>query len=115
MSSSKHTWKAVNIDGSIIKDADSFHREFRFKFGFPDYYGMNLDALYDCMLDLSEPGVSRHFKLGTNEEIIVRINDSSSFIKSNVSIFLEFLNIIIDVNKHWENSGSHSRILIELV
>ena len=80
MLTSTHTWKTVYIEGSQIKDEESFHREFSFKFGFPDYYGMNFNALYDCFSSLDEPGVSKHWKLGKNEEIVIQIRDAISFI-----------------------------------
>ena len=115
MSSSTHTWKVVEIDGSILKDTNSFHKEIKFKFGFPEYYGMNLDALEECILDLNEPGISRNFRLTKNEELVVRINDASIFMNLNAALFEEFLKIIIDANKHWKESGSYSRILIELI
>lgn len=31
------------------------HRYIACKLGFPEYYGCNLDALYDCLTDLAEP------------------------------------------------------------
>ncbi len=32
-----------------------FHEYIAGKMGFPDYYGHNLDALYDCLTDICEP------------------------------------------------------------
>ena len=33
----------------------ALHAYLKEKFGFPEYYGNNLDALYDCLTDISEP------------------------------------------------------------
>ncbi|MCZ8520926.1 MULTISPECIES: barstar family protein [Paenibacillus] len=39
------------LDGKELKTMDSFHQEFKTRLLFPDYYGHNLDALYDCLMD----------------------------------------------------------------
>ena len=39
------------IDLSDIVDESSFHDHVMKTFGFPDYYGRNLDALWDCLTD----------------------------------------------------------------
>ena len=45
----------AKIDCENIKDWESFHDEFNSVFGFPDFYGRNMDAWIDCMSSLSEP------------------------------------------------------------
>lgn len=41
----------VTIDCSKIDTADKFHEALAQALDFPDYYGKNLDALYDCLTD----------------------------------------------------------------
>ena len=45
----------VRIDGREITSWNSFHDVFAEAFGFPDFYGRNLDAWIDCMTSLDEP------------------------------------------------------------
>ncbi|MGA2278545.1 MAG: barstar family protein [Terracidiphilus sp.] len=45
----------VSIDCSRIRDWDSFHDEFAAAFGFPDFYGRNMNAWIDCMTSLDQP------------------------------------------------------------
>ena len=45
----------VSIDCAKIRDWDSFHDEFASVFGFPDFYGRNMNAWIDCMESLDEP------------------------------------------------------------
>ncbi len=45
----------VVVDGRMLKDWDSFHQEFARVFGFPEFYGNNMDAWIDCMSWLSDP------------------------------------------------------------
>lgn len=45
----------VIIDGKNIKDKLSLHAYLKEQCNFPDYYGNNLDALYDVLTDRTEP------------------------------------------------------------
>ena len=53
-----YAWKDVP-DGPITlgfsqcKNADDIHQEIKIKFGFPDWYGENWDALWDCLRDIA--------------------------------------------------------------
>ena len=46
----------VKIDTARISDWDSFHAVFANVFGFPSFYGRNMNAWIDCMTSLDEPG-----------------------------------------------------------
>ena len=43
------------IDCSEIHDAKAFHNALSQTLNFPDWYGHNLDALYDCLTELETP------------------------------------------------------------
>lgn len=43
----------VTLDCTLFSDKSSAHHYLKQSLGFPDYYGGNLDALYDCLLELS--------------------------------------------------------------
>ena len=45
----------VSVDCGKICDWDSFHDEFASAFGFPDFYGRNMNAWIDCMTSLDSP------------------------------------------------------------
>ena len=47
--------KKIHIDTDRIRDWDSFHDLFQELFGFPDFYGRNMDAWIDCMTSLDTP------------------------------------------------------------
>ena len=42
------------LDGREIKDKEMLHNKLAVSLGFPDWYGKNLDAFYDCLTDLQE-------------------------------------------------------------
>ena len=45
----------VRVDTRRIRDWDTFHDVFAELFGFPDFYGRNMDAWIDCMGYLAAP------------------------------------------------------------
>lgn len=45
----------VSLDCEKISDWPSFHKEFAEVFGFPDFYGNNMNAWIDCMTYLDDP------------------------------------------------------------
>jgi len=45
----------VRIDTHRIRDWESFHDVFAAAFGFPDFYGRNMNAWIDCMSHLGGP------------------------------------------------------------
>ncbi len=47
--------KNVQIDGSKVSGWDSFHDLFAEVFGFPGFYGRNMNAWNDCMTYLDAP------------------------------------------------------------
>src|SRR5438876_10180405 len=47
--------RTVRIDGIRITDWPTFHTAFAEAFGFPDFYGRNMDAWIDCLTCLDDP------------------------------------------------------------
>ena len=45
----------VVIDGNKMKDKQTLHAYLKEQCKFPEYYGNNLDALYDVLTDRAEP------------------------------------------------------------
>lgn len=45
----------VEIDFSKIEDLNSMHELLKQKFGFPNFYGKNVNALIDCWSSLRHP------------------------------------------------------------
>ena len=43
------------INCATVTDRKDFHRILAQTLAFPDWYGHNLDALYDCLTDISQP------------------------------------------------------------
>jgi hypothetical protein len=54
------TSKVIRVPTDGIVDWASFHEVFKTTFGFPDFYGRNMDAWIDCMtsIDRANDGMS---------------------------------------------------------
>ena len=46
--------KQITLDGNLLADAAKVHDYLKEMLEFPEYYGKNLDALYDCLTDLED-------------------------------------------------------------
>ena len=48
-------YKIVEVDLREVIDWDTFHDTFAREFGFPSFYGRNMNAWIDCMTSLDDP------------------------------------------------------------
>ena len=62
-----------------ISDWQSFHDESRRAFGFPEWYGMNMNAWIDCLTYLDEGDGLSCFHLGEKEILEIEVSYSASF------------------------------------
>lgn len=63
---------------------------------FPEYFGKNWDALYDCMIDLS----------WINEDIIIIIHNDIP-LENNTFEKNKYIQLLIDVLSFWDNKNNH--------
>ena len=47
--------KSVILDAKKMLKKEKMHEYFAKKFDLPEYYGRNLDALFDCLCEINEP------------------------------------------------------------
>jgi len=72
--------RVVSIPVREITDWASFHDVFRRVFGFPDFYGCNMNAWIDCMTDLDDPGTGMvQISVGHGELVAIRVDDAADF------------------------------------
>lgn len=72
--------KQILIDGRYVDSVVDIHTLFSKTLGFPEAYGRNMDALYDCLTDVSEDVTIRvehrpelFESIGRYERILVRV------------------------------------------
>lgn len=70
----------IVMDGNRLIGVDDFHSEFAAVFGFPAFYGRNMDAWIDCMSYLDEPdaGMSK-LNVAAGQVLTIRIDNHKLF------------------------------------
>jgi RNAse (barnase) inhibitor barstar len=98
------------IDGSKIKDLESFHDEFQSSMGFFEGYGRNTNAWIDCMTDMYTNGEYKSltkFNLNDEDRFILKIINSEEWKKSDPETFNAFIDYCI-----WSND-ERTHFLVE--
>ena len=72
--------KLVKLDTRPIVDWETFHSVFKEVFGFPDFYGRNMNAWIDCMTHLDDPsaGMSR-IHVSSGDVLVLGLDDVDAF------------------------------------
>lgn len=99
----------ARIECTNIRDWDSFHKEFNMVFGFPDFYGENLNAWIDCMSSLDSPEhgmTSIHCAKG--KVLTLWLKDVEHLMDKHSEIYQELLEIVAFVNYRRIEIGKQS-------
>ncbi len=86
------TENPIMLDFSKCKYLGEIHKVFKIKFGLPEYYGENPDALWDCLRYLFY-----------NEKKTVEIYNFNSLEKTLKAATAELLEVLDDVAKETPN------------
>lgn len=103
----------VELDGKHLVDEDAFHTEFARVFGFPDYYGRNMNAWIDCMSYLDEPksGISS-VTVEPGSTLRLKIHDHAYFKEKAPLLWSAFLDCTEFVNKRFCDAGTGTKIAL---
>ena len=89
----------IKIDAGEIKDWETFHDCFSKAFGFPEFYGRNMNAWIDCMsyLNCPEDGMTTvHVEPG--KTLILELEKMNSLEQANREIYDAILESAAFVN-----------------
>ena len=90
----------LTIDASQITDWDSFHDAFSQAFGFPEFYGRNLNAFVDCLTDLDDPDAGMtavHTRQG--HVFVITLSNADAFKKRAPEIYNALVESLESVNQ----------------
>lgn len=66
----------VILDAKYLGEKNSAHEYLKKVFGFPEYYGKNLDALYDCLSEMSNLHIH-----------IIHVEEAGDYYEKVLSVF----------------------------
>jgi hypothetical protein len=95
----------VKLDGERIKDWASFHAECRREFGFPEFYGCNMDAWVDCLSYLRDDEGMTKFRLQADEILQIEISKADVLKLSMPEILDELAFCVAAINDRYEDYG----------
>ncbi len=102
----------VRINTEQIKDWASFHLVCKEAFGFPEFYGANMNAWIDCLSYLdSDDGMTR-FNLSKDERLFIEIMDIENFNSRLPEIFDALVEWTAFVNNRYLESNEIPKIAL---
>jgi hypothetical protein len=105
----------VRLPTERITNWQSFHEVCREVFGFPDFYGMNMDAWIDCMSDLDEDAGMTRFNLAEGEMLHIEVSATESFNRRLPEIFDALVECSAFVNQRYVEDGKAPVISLVLL
>ncbi len=95
----------ARLNTKSISDWQSFHEACREAFGFPDFYGMNMNAWIDCLTYLDEGDGMSRFHLAEGETLHIEVTDTKSFNSRLPEIFDALVECSAFVNHRYIEAG----------
>ncbi|MFM7430322.1 MAG: barstar family protein [Flammeovirgaceae bacterium] len=92
----------IKVNGNKIQSWDAFHNFFARTFGFPNFYGKNMNAWIDCMSDLDHPefGMTTKVSLSKGESLVLSIVNAEDLKNRNRDIFDALIECSAHINRN---------------
>jgi RNAse (barnase) inhibitor barstar len=84
----------VRVDAKRITDWASFHIVFAEAFGFPDFYGRNMDAWIDCMSSIGKDDGMTAVHGSQSDPVVLVIESADSFPAEQFQVLIECAGIV---------------------
>ena len=91
----------VRLETESITDWQSFHETCREVFGFPNFYGMNMNAWIDCLSYLDEDSGMTRFNLAGGEKLHIEVSATETFRRRLPEIFDALVECSAFVNQRY--------------
>lgn len=104
----------VQLKGNAITNWKAFHHECRIAFGFPAFYGDNLNAWVDCLSGLRDDDGMSRFKLAPDEVLTIEILHSAILRSEAPDILEAMMECIDDINDRYVEQGEKPALMLQL-
>ena len=96
-------WRFVLLDGSDVEDREAFLEACDEAFALPEWFGMNWDALEECLGDLD---------LESAEGVVVAWTSWGTFAESAPEDFAVALDVLASAARGWAGDGVPGGVLL---
>ena len=96
--------RVVPVRLVAVRDKNAFLNALAKALQFPEYFGHNWDAFYDCLLDLEH---------GQNGTLLV-LRDASGFARAEQDEFAAAVDTLADAADYWKGEGTALLVVFEL-
>ena len=105
----------ARLNGELITDWDSFHTECEKVFGFPDFYGRNMNAWVDCLSYLRDDDGMSKFVLKENEMLTIEVQYSDKLRAAAPDIVEELQFCVAMINERCEDYEETATLKLALL
>jgi len=103
----------VSVDCERIRDWKSFHDEFSTVFGFPKFYGRNMNAWIDCLTSLDSPGDGmRHVDAEQGHVLTLQLENVVPFREQHPDLYAAIIECAAFVNWRRIETGQSAVLAI---
>jgi RNAse (barnase) inhibitor barstar len=102
----------VRLNTEQITDWASFHQVCKEAFGFPDFYGANMNAWIDCLSYLTEDGGMTKFILSDDEKLYIELTNTEDFNSRVPEIFDALVEYSSFVNNRYLEENQTAKIAL---
>jgi RNAse (barnase) inhibitor barstar len=97
----------IRLNATKFLTWNTFHSYFQRKFGFPDFYGRNINAWIDCMSDLDKPeyGMVKNISIRKGQCVVLRINNIDDLKSQAHDIYMAIIECSAFINRERIISG----------
>ncbi|MDG3007547.1 barstar family protein [Paludisphaera mucosa] len=101
--------RLVSIDARRITDEDALHDAFAEAFGFPPFYGRNMNAWIDCMSYLDDPSAEMTaWHVAPGEVVVLDLGDATDLYRRRSDLYAAIVDCAAFVNKRRIDAGDAS-------
>lgn len=95
----------VQLVGVAIKNWDTFHDQCAAAFGFPEFYGRNMNAWIDCLTYVRDGDGMSAFALGPTATLDIEISDAEAFNRQAPEVMDALIDCTAAVNRRHIDVG----------
>jgi RNAse (barnase) inhibitor barstar len=104
----------ARLNSDRITDFDSFHEECSRVFGFPNFYGRNMNAWIDCMSSLRDDDDMTTILLEPHEFLHIEVPEAETLRERVPEVFAAFTDCTAFVNRRFTSAGTLPAIALVL-